>query len=103
VFDERDVLVASSTSGEVVGVLAFDPAMITALYVSQQARGTGVGKALLDGAKAKFGGPLELWTFVANTGAQAFYAREGFSVVGGSDGDNEEGLPDLRFRWEQGP
>lgn len=45
-------------------------------------------------------GPVELWTFVANTGAQSFYRREGFAEMRRTDGDNEEHLPDILYRWQ---
>jgi GNAT superfamily N-acetyltransferase len=83
----------------VQGFLTLEEAtsMVMALYVSLP--GHGLGKALLDGAKEgrSF---LELRTFVANTGARAFYEREGFNQVGRSSGDNEENLPDILLRWE---
>lgn len=96
VFAEREVWV----SGEPVeGFLALDADndVVTALYVAKPGRGTG--RVLLDHAK---GGrqALELWTFVANEGARRFYAREGFEEVRQTEGDNEEGLPDVLLRWE---
>jgi hypothetical protein len=60
-----------------------------------------VGAALLDRAKAQRSGGLTLWTFVANEGARRFYARQGFVEIGRSEGENEEGLPDLLFRWRE--
>lgn len=70
---------------------------VTALYSSLP--GKGLGKALLDHAK-DLTRRLCLWTFDANTGAQRFYEREGFKAVRRTDGDNEEGLPDILYRWE---
>ncbi len=49
------------------------------LYV--EARGQGVGKALLDHVAEASDGPLHLKCQVPNIRAQAFYAREGFAVV----------------------
>jgi len=49
------------------------------LYV--EARGRGVGKALLDHVAQGADGPLHLKCQVPNLRAQAFYAREGFAVV----------------------
>lgn len=49
------------------------------LYV--EARGLGVGKALLDHVAAAADGPLHLKCQIPNIQAQAFYAREGFAVV----------------------
>ena len=51
-------------------------------------------------AKALRPGGLELYTFQVNTGARRFYERHGFRVVDLDDGArNEEGQPDVRYRW----
>ena len=98
VFRNRLIWVAGDP---VVGYLALDEAegAITSLYAAHP--GQGVGRALLDRAKAARD-RLWLWTFVANEAACRFYTREGFAEVERSDGDNEEGLPDIRFQWERG-
>ncbi|MGB1035479.1 MAG: GNAT family N-acetyltransferase [Primorskyibacter sp.] len=87
----------------VVGFVARHDHDILALYVTAQARGAGIGAALLTTAKdkAKQGqSPLRLWTFQANTGAQQFYLREGFAEVQRTDGaGNDEGLPDIQYQW----
>ena len=71
-----------------------------ALYLLPEACGQGIGKALLDRAKGE-AGPLELWTFQANTGAQRFYLREGFVEARRTDGaENDEGLPDIFYTWQ---
>jgi hypothetical protein len=44
-------------------------------------------------------GGLDLWAFQANTAARRFYERHGFTAVAWTDGDNEEGAPDVRYRW----
>ena len=99
VLPARRVFIAEQ-AGETLGFLALDPdGVITALYLAKPARGIGVGKALLDCAKAERPTGLTLWTFVANRGARLFYAREGFAEVRRTDGDNEEGLPDILFAW----
>jgi GNAT superfamily N-acetyltransferase len=87
--------------GPICGFLALDAedCLVTSLYLSPAVRGGGVGKALLDQAKAECPQGLGLWTFVANTGARRFYEREGFREVARTDGDNDEGLPDILLRW----
>ncbi len=98
VFVERDVWVIGEP---LAGFMALDRAedCVTALYVATPGR--GLGKALLDRAKAGRAA-LTLWTFQANADARRFYAREGFSEVRRTDGDNEESLPDVLLRWERG-
>ncbi len=86
--------------GTPVGFLALAEEEVRALYVSARSRGRGVGTSLLDAAKASRD-RLMLWTFAANTGARRFYTREGFREAGGTDGHNEEMLPDIRMIWER--
>ncbi len=69
------------------------------LYVGRPHTGTGLGARLLGRAQRCHPEGLALWVFASNTGAVRFYERHGFVVVGGTDGDNEEGAPDLRMRW----
>lgn len=81
-----------------MGFLARRGTEVDAMYLAPGARGCGLGRALLDEAKAE--GRLELWTFQANLGAQRFYMREGFREVERTDGaGNDERLPDVRLVW----
>lgn len=94
---ERTVLIAE-VSREVAGFLALDEATaeVTSFYVDQ--RGRGIGAALMNAAK-QGRDRLMLWTFAANAGARRFYLREGFVETGRSEGDNDEGLPDVQYTW----
>ena len=82
----------------VCGFVARADAEIDALYVAADARGAGVGSQLLKREKAETE-TLTLWTFQANTGARAFYARHGFAELARTDGENDEGLPDVKLGW----
>jgi ribosomal protein S18 acetylase RimI-like enzyme len=62
-----------------------------------------MGTALLDHAKARRPDGLALWVFQMNTPAQLFYEAHGFVAVRATDGDNEEGAPDLRYVWGSHP
>jgi GNAT superfamily N-acetyltransferase len=91
-------------AGRVVGFLALaEHGQVDALYLDGAARGNGAGAALVAEAKRRHPAGLTLWTFVANTGARRFYAREGFVEVRRTDGDNEEGLPDVLLAWTGTP
>ncbi|MBE2274989.1 MAG: GNAT family N-acetyltransferase [Rhodobacteraceae bacterium] len=94
------VLVARSEAGGApLGFIAVRLCDIVALHVADGHRGRGLGKALLDAAKAREP-RLVLWTFQANSAAIAFYLREGFVEIERTDGaGNEEGLPDVRMIW----
>lgn len=94
--------VTVAEDGATLGFLARDGEEVRALYLAPEARGRGVGRALLDRAKAGRG-RLWLWAFEANVRAVAFYLREGFRVVERTDGSgNAERLADLRLAWEPG-
>ncbi len=58
-----------------------------------------LGSRLVAVAKAAASGSLDLWTIQASTGARRFYERHGLVAVATTDGDNEEGEPDVRYRW----
>ncbi len=84
---------------QILGFMAQDGAEICSLYLAPEACGQGIGKALLERAKAA-SPHLYLWTFQANTGAQRFYLREGFVEAQRSTGErNDEGLPDIEYHW----
>lgn len=83
----------------VEGYLSLDPAtgMIGALYLDRPGR--GLGKALLDRAKAGRD-YLQLWTHEPNVAAHRFYHREGFEIVERNPA-GDDGLPELRMEWRR--
>lgn len=96
---DRGWVTVAEEDGRICGFIARDGTEICSLYVAPEAQGRGVGKALLEDAKASRT-PLTLWAFQANEGAQRFYLREGFAETDRSDGArNEEGLPDIAYTW----
>jgi GNAT superfamily N-acetyltransferase len=98
VLPHAEVWLARTADGP-VGMLVLEEDLLADLYVDPVAQRSGVGSALLEHAKALRPGGLRLWVFVTNAPARAFYARHGFVVAGGTDGDNEEAAPDLLLRW----
>lgn len=94
------VWVTEDASG-IQGFLSSTENFVTAVYVSPEARGRGVGKTLLDEAKMASPSGLSLWTFAENMRAQKLYEREGFKEVRRTNGDNEEGLPDIFYSWPE--
>ncbi|MFE7312706.1 GNAT family N-acetyltransferase [Streptomyces sp. NPDC057555] len=86
--------------GEAVGYAAVEDAMLEQLYLRPDVLRQGIGTLLLDEAKRYRPTGLSLHVFEQNTGARAFYARHGFTVVDRSDGSrNMERLPDMTLRW----
>jgi GNAT superfamily N-acetyltransferase len=74
---EEEIYVALE-GGRIVAVAGYYRPLnfLHSLYVD--ARGRGVGKALLDHVSTVASGPLSLKVQAANHRAQAFYVREGF-------------------------
>lgn len=72
---------------------------IGALYVARAARGRGVGKGLLDRAKAGCD-HITVWAFERNVEARRFYAREGLIELS-RERDDFTGLIDVEHRWER--
>lgn len=98
VLPERETWVVGPP-GEVHALLVLEPGWIDQLYVDPQLTSRGLGSRLVEVAKRAHPGGLDLWTFQANVGARRFYERHGFVVVAMTDGDNEEGVPDVRYHW----
>lgn len=95
--------VTVSENETITGFLARNVDDIHALYIAPTARGQGIGSQLLGDAMLHED-KLTLWTFQANTRAQTFYKRHGFSEVDRTDGAaNDEGLPDIRYQWQRTP
>jgi GNAT superfamily N-acetyltransferase len=89
----------AEAEGEVVGVMALTDAWLDQLYVDPEWTGRGIGTRLVEYAKER-SPSLDLWTFQANIGARRFYERNGFVAIAETEGDNEEGAPDVRYRWD---
>ncbi len=84
----------------VAGFVAIDANdVVQALYVASEMRGARVGSALLNAAKRLRPQGLRLWTFQPNLPARRFYARHGFAEIRRTDGDNDEGVPDILLGW----
>ena len=88
-----------SRATAIVGFLGLEPGWVDHLYLEPSRTGEGIGTQLLDHAKTVQPEGLDLWAFRANTGARRFYERHGFVAVAFTEGDNEEGAPDVRYHW----
>jgi GNAT superfamily N-acetyltransferase len=98
VLPQRDTWLA--VEGDVIiGFLVLEPGWVDHLYLEPSRTGEGIGTQLLDHAKTVQPDGLDLWAFRSNAGARRFYERHGFTAVAFTEGDNEEGEPDVRYRW----
>ncbi len=90
----------AAENGTLLGFMAESPGWIEHLYLAPEAQGRGLGARLVSQAQGRQD-RLELWCFAQNLGARAFYERMGFRPVRETEGENEQGLPDILFRWER--
>ena len=99
-FAERRLIGAYETYvwGEPIeGFISVEPDnAVAALYVCD--RNKGVGSGLLRHAKS-LKPALSLWVFEANVDAIRFYKRHGFKEVRRTQGENDEGIPDILMEW----
>ena len=101
ILKECEVIVAEGEAG-IVSFLALNGEEIRLLYSHPDFIGSGAGSLLLDAVKKSSVVTLELWCFQANERARRFYEERGFQAVRFTDGrDNEEKVPDVRYRWER--
>ena len=99
---EKGWVTVAEDAGQVTGFVALENENIQALYIAAHARRSGIGSALITALREKVT-RLSLWTFQANTDAQAFYLSHRFETVEETNGaGNDEGLPDMRMEWKRG-
>jgi len=95
-----EILVGLDAGGRPAGFAAIDAksGYLDQLCVRPGERGSGLASALIDEAKRRSPGLIELEVNEMNLRARRFYEREGFSTVG--RGLNpQSGLPTLKMRW----
>jgi GNAT superfamily N-acetyltransferase len=91
---------AVDDGGTPVALLALSDTMVEQLYVAPAWIGRGVGRRLIELAKARRPQGLDLYCFAVNTRARHFYERHGFQAIAfGNGSGNEEGQPDVRYAW----
>lgn len=99
---QTECWVAIEGSGRLVAMMSLKPGWVEQLYVAPDRLGIGIGRRLIDLAKERSAGELQLWTFQVNDRARRFYERNGFAVAEMTDGStNEEREPDIRFIWRR--
>lgn len=92
--------VATDPDDTAVALLALSETMVEQLYVAPAWIGQGIGSRLIDLAKARRPGGLDLFCFQVNARARRFYEGHGFRAVAFGDGSgNVEGQPDIRYAW----
>lgn len=95
-------LAVDGGDGRLLGFVAASRESVSQLYVRIGAQRRGIGRSLLDWAKAQSSGSLWLYTFARNSGARAFYEREGFVAVAHGFEPHWQ-LEDVKYEWQAGP
>lgn len=83
--------------GAVLGFCQREDDYIGGLYIAREDRGQGLGKRLVDHAKAGQA-RLVAWSYEANTEARRFYRREGF-VEFAREVEQSSGLMNVGHVW----
>lgn len=83
--------------GAILGFLGGSRSFIEGIFVRREARGQGIGKALLDFRKGE-SDRLTLMVYEQNRPAIRFYMREGFRVCAASV-DGETGEKEFEMEW----
>ena len=96
-------------TSQIVGLLTLSGDALDHLFVHVDYQRAGIGKTLLDEAKARSPQGLTLCTFQRNTGAQQFYLSQGFvetargfaSFDGNPWAQSKSDLADIRYEWRR--
>ncbi len=81
----------------IVGFCTRDDDNIGALYVAPEMRSTGIGKSLLDMAKADRDW-ISVWAYEKNKQALKFYRREGLIEIS-REIESDSNLMNIEHRW----
>ena len=94
------IVVGLDADDRPAGFVTIDPARgcLDQLCVAPAEQGSGLARALLDEAKRRSPGVVELDVNEANPRARRFYEREGFAVVGRGL-SRQSRLPTLKMIW----
>jgi len=95
-----EIVVGLDANERPAGFATIDPrsGSLDQLCVAPAERGSGLAIALIDEAKRRSPGLIDLEVNEANPRARRFYEREGFAIVGGGVSPHS-GLPTLKLRW----
>ena len=94
------VTVALDGDERIVGFVASSAESVSQLHVRVGCHGRGIGRELLQRAKATSTGSLWLYTFARNARARRFYERNGFAAAAFGFEPFWQ-LDDVRYEWRR--
>ena len=97
----EDHLWVAETDEHPVAFMAMRGDLIDHLYVHPDYQRRGVGKTLLDHARQVSPEHLWLYTLQSNTGARAFYEKNGFTAEEFGISPPPESEPDVQYHWRK--
>jgi ribosomal protein S18 acetylase RimI-like enzyme len=98
ILSRNEVWVAESNE-RVVAFMAMENDFIDQLYIHPDYWRRGIGSSLLEFARGRSPGHLWLYTLQVNTGARAFYEKQGFVVEKFGVSPPPENEPDVEYHW----
>jgi ribosomal protein S18 acetylase RimI-like enzyme len=84
-----------------VGFMAMNRDFIDQLYIAPDFQRRGIGRSLLDFARAQSPDHLWLYTFQVNVHARAFYEKNGFVAEKFGVSPPPESEPDVEYHWRR--
>ena len=94
--------VTADGSGAPLAFMAIKDDFIDQLYVHPDHWRKGIGKQLLEHARALSPQGLWLYTLQINSNARAFYEKNGFKAVEFGMSPAPENEPDVKYAWKPG-
>lgn len=98
VMTNNDVWVMD-VDGRVAGFIAIAGDFVDQLYIHPDFQRRGLGKELLDFAKARSPEHVWLYTLQVNANGRAFYEKNGFVAVRFGVSPPPESEPDVEYHW----
>ena len=100
ILKENKVFVVQSDR-QTVAFMAMKDDFIDQLYVHPDFQNRGIGKALLEHARARSPQHVWLYTLQINVNARAFYEKNGFMPEKFGFSPPPENEPDLEYHWRK--
>jgi GNAT superfamily N-acetyltransferase len=96
---KKDQVWVVEKNGIAIAFMAMEDDFVDQLYIHPDQWRQGIGKALLDFARARSPEHLWLYTLQVNVNARAFYEKNGFVAEKFGVSPPPESEPDVEYHW----